>query len=173
MGDSKPIRFVGPKFQPDDPSGRDPLLGLFAMAAGAVLLGSGLFFFITAHPADPTPVVGTVSSYREGNFCARCWWDPEVEITLTGRSQTYYLAERDFPPESLQFSAGMTVTLWVDRGTSKILALSEAGQQFASKSYTDPNHQLVQDRLEAGVIMVGGVLCLLSGIALTAGWRLA
>jgi hypothetical protein len=166
VADPSRIKFVGPKFQPDgsDSSGR-LLWGLGALGVAMILLVGGLYFFLTAHRANPTLVVGTVTTSWEGSCLKACWPGREVNFDLAGNPREYYFIEQDFPPQTPhQLPTGTAVTAWVDHGTSKVLALSVAGQQYASQSFDNPDHLLVQDRLESGVIIGAGVLFLLIGV---------
>ena len=176
MSDPQPTKFVGPKFRPDDGDRVwHRIRGITLVAIGLIGLSFGLSWFFSGRPANPSYVAGTVSWTAEHWICGRCVWGYlDEEIKLVGNPAIYDLTEKDFPLQTPhELAPGSALTLSVDKGTTTVLALWEGGRSFVSPSYTDPNHQRDQVRLQGAGIMAGGLVCFLLGLALMAGWQLS
>lgn len=133
-------------------------------AVAAFGLFAGVHAIAIAHPADTFLVSGTISNYEEttGRGSYR-------HVFLEGNSQTYYLDTRSsYVPSIPDLSSylGSQVDLYVNAGTSDVLAVRLRETLYAADYYLHPEHQ------KENMILSGATIALLSGAAIAAamGW---
>ena len=124
--------------------------------AGAALIAVGAFVFITAHPAQPVKIDSQVADYqletKDGKYYAN-------HLKLTGDSTDYVFDATDFqpsPPDTLKADAPITV--WLDRGTTHVLAIELEGKIYSTHAYRDPNFELGDNRHGAEALAVAGLV---------------
>ena len=124
--------------------------------AGAALIATGAFVFITAHPAHPVKTDSHVADYqletKDGKYYAN-------HLKLTGDSSDYVFDATEFkpaPPDTL--TADEPITVWLDQGTKTVLAFDLAGQTYSKQAYRDPNFELEDNRHGAEALAVAGVV---------------
>ncbi len=110
--------------------------GVFGALLGAHLLA-------TAHPAEPVRVAGTVANYVEYTTSGR-GAHTERTIYLVGDGNAYTpQAEAHYTPVAPDFFnlIGTEVVLFVDQGTTDVLALNDGDTTYASDWYLHPDHE--------------------------------
>jgi hypothetical protein len=120
------------------------------------LIAVGAFVFITAHPAQPVKVDSHVADYqvetRNGNYYAN-------HLKLAGDSTDYVFDGTEFQPSLPdKLEADAPITVWLDRGTTNVLALELAGQTYSKQAYRDPNFAMEDNRHGAEALAVAGVV---------------
>ena len=110
--------------------------GVFGALIGAHLI-------LAAHPAHPVRIAGTVQDYVETTTTGR-GAHTERSIYLAGDGNTYT------PDDESQYSPpypdfynliGRQVTLYVDGGTTDVIALNDGDTTYAADWYLHPEHE--------------------------------
>ncbi len=138
---------------------------------GALVLVIGGFIFITAHPTQPVEIDGTLAQnyYTVTNKGA---YD-HTEIHLNGDSRTFNVDEHKFHPTltDSSFVANGTVNLWVNSGTTYVVAITLRDEQdadavkYTTDAYDHPNDAVTSAYTAGGVIGGIGAILLLVGLA--------
>ncbi|HEY7833038.1 MAG TPA: hypothetical protein VIG30_05675 [Ktedonobacterales bacterium] len=152
------------------PARRRPLriaLGALAvmLGLGGVILGGLLF--TAAHATHPVQVDGTVADYQaitiNGSYARN-------DLRLAGDSHTYTFDGRQFHPALPErFQKDARIQLWVDQGTTNVLALTlydEMGLNataYTTGAYDNPTVAYYGSLAEAGGLAALGVVLLLGG----------
>ena len=129
--------------------------------AGIALIAVGAFVFITAHPAQPVKIDSHVADYqletRNGNYYAN-------HLKLAGDSTDYVFDGTEFQPSLPdKLEADAPITVWLDRGTTNVLAIELAGQTYSKQAYRDPNFAMEDNRHGAEALAVAGVVLIAIG----------
>jgi hypothetical protein len=129
--------------------------------AGAALIAVGAFVFFTAHPAKPVRIDSHVADYlvetRNGNYYAN-------HLKLTGNATDYVFDGTEFQPSLPdKLEADAPITVWVNRGTTQVLAIELAGQTYAKHAYRDPNFAVEDNQHGAEAIAAAGVVLVAIG----------
>jgi hypothetical protein len=129
---------------------------------GAALVLVSAFVFFTAHPAQPVKIDSHVADYqvetKNGKYYAN-------HLKLTGDSTDYVFDGTEFSPslpDSLQADAPIRV--WVDRGTTKVLAIELGGQTYSRQAYRDPSFELEDNQHGAEAIAAAGAVLIGVGL---------
>ena len=139
-------------------------LGLLSVLIGAII-------FVGAHAAVPAEISGTLEHAKEihpdGSYA-------HTDVTLVGDPNTYSFERGDMTPAGVDnnFWTDGKVDLWVDQGTTNIIAIQLYGKddktptKYVSDYYVHPQAKIASDR-QTGEIAGGlGVAFLLAGIAM-------
>ncbi len=129
--------------------------------AGAALIAAGAFVFVTAHPAHPVKIDSKVADYqletKNGKYYAN-------HLKLAGDSTDYVFDATEFQPSLPDtLEADAPITVWVDRGTTNVLAIELGGQTYSKHAYRDPNFALEDNQHGAEALAVGGVVLIAIG----------
>ena len=129
-------------------------VGLFGALLGAHLIAA-------AHPAHPIRVAGTVQDYIETVTSGR-GAHTDRSIYLTGDGTDYVpMAESDYSPPAPDFYSliGKDVVLYVNAGTTDVLALNDGDTTYAADWFLHPEHETSYLLINAALTAaVGGVL---------------
>ena len=157
------------------------LLGLLRykwtyLIAGVIVLGFGVFDFLTAHPSQPVEIDGTEASYVE--YTKNNSYDRN-ELTLVGNSNTYTLDKNTFHP-TLPDAVyhGGKMQIWVDQGSTTIIAIAlydgkdQNPTKYTTAHYDDPQSEL-SDTQGSGIFaaVIGIALIAIFGIWFVVGRR--
>jgi hypothetical protein len=134
--------------------------------AGLALIAVGGFVFFTAHPAQPVKIDSHVADYqletKNGKYYAN-------HLKLAGDSTDYVFDATEFSPSLPdKLEADAPISIWVDRGTTNVLAIELAGQTYSKHAFRDPNFELEDNQHGAEALAVAGVL--LIGIGFLVRW---
>jgi hypothetical protein len=129
--------------------------------AGAALIAAGAFVFFTAHPAQPVKIESHVADYlvetRNGNYYAN-------HLKLMGNSIDYVFDGTEFQPSLPdKLEADAPITVWVNRGTTQVLAIELAGQTYSKHAYRDPNFAVEDNQHGAEAIAAAGMVLVAIG----------
>jgi hypothetical protein len=91
------------------------------LVAGVILAALGVGTYVSAHPAAPVEVSGTISDYEEltqnNNY-------DHNELSIAGDSNTYTLDKTSFHPALPdEFLKDGKVDIWVDSGSTTVIAI--------------------------------------------------
>jgi hypothetical protein len=132
-------------------------LGL-ALGVGLMLLGVQVYS--AAQVAHPVEIDGAVADFKEVDIEGGYAYN---ELWLAGDNHIYTVDRRQFQPDLPQrFSQDAPIHIWVDRGTTHVLALTlydllgVNAQQYTSPAYDDPNQPVTQAERRAVVTGVSG-----------------
>lgn len=125
-----------------------PLFGAIAIASAA----AGLLAFTTAVPAKPVAVDGVVESAGSPDASSKY---PGIDVRLAGDPTAYRLEVTEFAsvPDAAALD-GQPVTLWVDDGTTHVLAIRLANQTFKSSWMDNPKAKLEGNYVAAAALGV-------------------
>jgi hypothetical protein len=128
---------------------------------GAALIVVGAFAFITAHPAHPVKIDSHVADYlvetKNDKYYAN-------HLKLAGDSTDYVFDGTEFQPSLPdKLEADAAISLWVDRGTTNVLAIELAGQTYSKHAYRDPNFALEDNQHGAEGLAGAGVVLIAIG----------
>src|SRR5215470_12044834 len=88
---------------------------------GVIGLGIGGVLFLTAHPAAPEEIDGTITSYKE--YTNNGSYDRN-ELQIAGDSNTYTLDKTTFHPTMPdEVYRDGKVNIWVDHGSTTVIAI--------------------------------------------------
>jgi hypothetical protein len=121
------------------------------MTMGVLGLAIGAHQLAAAHPAHPYAVEGVMTNYVEthGKSTSRTIYMDDGH-TYTPKSEASY----DPPVTSWPSLVGQPVTLYVDAGTTNVLAVNIQGRLYAADWYEHPDHETSFDIVN-GVITTG------------------
>jgi hypothetical protein len=141
---------------------------LIALGSAGLLIGAHAM--AVAHPAHPISVEGTVSDYHEHHGKG----GTTRHIYLRNDPNTYDPKSEDsYDPPVPPFSTliGKEVVLYVNAGTTDVLAINDYEQLHAYDWYLHPEHETVNETVNGAASAVASLLAVVAGIALIAGWR--
>jgi hypothetical protein len=123
-----------------------------ALTIGVLGVLLGVYALSIAHPARAVRVDGTVANYVEthGKSTTR-------SLYLAGNDSSYTpYAEGSYSPTAPDFYSlvGHQLVLYVDAGTTNILAIDDSGTLYASDWYRNPDHERTNLILNAVAVMV-------------------
>ena len=124
------------------------MLGLAAAAAAAL----AILAFTSAQPATPAAVEGIVDSASSQDSTSQY---PGIDIRLVGDVTPYRIevSEYDALP-GLLGTHGQPITIWVDAGTTHVLALRVADQTYNGSWMNDPKAKLAGNYVTAASLGV-------------------
>jgi hypothetical protein len=132
-------------------------LGL-ALGVGLMLLGVQVYS--AAQVAHPVEIDGAVADFKEVDIEGGYAYN---ELWLDGDHHVYTFDRRQFQPDLPQrFSQDAPIHIWVDRGTTHVLALTlydllgVNAQQYTSPAYDDPNLPVEQAERQGVVAGISG-----------------
>jgi len=132
-------------------------VGVFAALIGAHLIAA-------AHPAHPVAVAGVMSNYVEthGKSTSRTIYMDN------GNSYTPQAEDSYTPIPDFSALIGRRVVLYIDQGTTDVLAINDGDTTYAGDWYLHPDHRTAYEvtngvvtSLIGGFILAGGVWLLL------------
>ncbi len=129
------------------------------LVAGVILGAFGVGTYVTAHPAAPVEVSGTISDYRE--FTQNNVYDHN-ELSIAGDSNTYTLDKTGFHPAlPEEFLKDGKVDIWVDSGSTTVIAIQLYDENDANpiKYTTDHYDNPSTERSDAqtGGLVLGAI----------------
>jgi hypothetical protein len=141
--------------------------GWVGLGALVLVIGGGIFF--TAQPTQPVEIDGTIAHYRE--YTTNGSYDHN-ELILNQSSTSYTLDKNQFQPTLPdQFYGDGKVSIWVDQGTTTIVAIKLYDNQdqnpimYTSDAYDHPSDAVTSSHAAGGVIGGIGAILLLVGLA--------
>lgn len=114
------------------------------LTAGAFAALVGAHQVAAAHPAHPVKVAGVVQNYIEETTTGRSGSHTTRSIYLAGDDNVYRLDARgDYSPPAPDYYQliGKLVDLWVDDGTTDVIALNDGDTTYAGDWYLHPEHE--------------------------------
>ena len=142
-----------------------------ALTIGVLGIFLGAYALSIAHPARPVRVDGTLADYVEthGKSTTRT-------LYLAGSSTSYMpYGENSYRPPAPDYYSliGHELVLYVDAGTTNILAINDGGTLYASDWYLNPDHERTNLILNAVAVMVLSLFAAAAGAysILPAQWR--
>lgn len=135
---------------------------------GALGLMTGGWYFIQAHPTVPTPITGRIADYERitssGTYVRN-------ELHLTGDNHIYQLDATTFQPAlPLQLYENGKANLWVDQGTTTIVAITLYDQNDANPTtsttvaYRHPTLAMRGSQQNAEIISGASIALLLGAL---------
>jgi hypothetical protein len=122
-----------------------------------------------AHPAHPVRVAGVVQNYDEETTSGRGGSHTERSLYLAGDDNVYTPREESYytpPAPDFYNLIGKNVVLYVNDGTTDVLALSDGDTVYAGDWYLHPEHETAFMQLNGALITATGAGFLLFGLAL-------
>ena len=138
------------------------------MTVGVLGALIGAHAIASAHPAHPVAVSGTVTDYVEthGKTTTRTLY-LDVDGSFSPESESSYAP----PVASFGTLIGKKVVLYVNAGTSNVLAIDDGEQLHATDWYMHPEHQTAFETVNGGVTAALSVIALAIGMALLISGR--
>lgn len=139
------------------------------LAVGAIVLVIGVFVFARAHVTQPVKIDGTISDYKEYTGSDGAYHRNELQ--LSGDSHAYVIIKTDFHPTLPdRFPGDRSVTIWVDQGTTSVVAVALYDDnlnptKYTTDAYDHPERSLQNDHLGGEITAGIGGLLLLFGLA--------
>ena len=157
-------------FGPDSAHAWDRLRwSWIAITAGAFGALVGAHLLAAAHPAEPVRVAGTVQNYVENTTTGRgAHTDRTIYLVGDGNAYTPQ-AEDEYTPEAPAFYSltGKPVVLYVDQGTTDVLALNDGATTYAAGWYLHPDDERSYLLTNAALSAAAGAVFIFCG-----GWLL-
>ena len=159
-------------FGPDSAHVWDRLrLSWIAMTIGVLGVVIGAHMIAVAHAAHPFAVDGTVTNYYEHHGKG----GTTRSLSLSGDPNTYAPKSEDSyepPLPSFYGLVGDEVTLYVNQGTSDVLAIRDNRETLhAGDWYLHPEHETVNEAANGAGTAAVSLLAIAIGVAVIAGWR--
>lgn len=153
-------------FGPDSAHVWDRMRWSWALiGVGALGLLIGMHAITVAHPAIPVKVNGTISDYYEHHGKG----GTTRHLYLRGSSNSYSPEREDaYDPPVPGFSSliGKEVELYINDGTSDVIAISDYQHLYAGDWYLHPEHETVNAVMNGMATAIVSVLGLLGGVLL-------
>jgi hypothetical protein len=133
-----------------------------AITMGAVGLLMGAHAIVVAHPAHPVAVEGTMASYveRHGKSTTRTIYMAGVDGSFTPQSEGSY----DPPVAPFADFIGRPVTLYVNEGTSDVIAFNDGEVVHTTDWYVHPEHQTIYMATNGAITAAISALAILGGV---------
>lgn len=141
----------------------------YALAGLFIVLGASSF--ITAHPAKPVAMQGTIASFSE--YTRNNAYDHSEIVLNENASQTYTLDKTNFHPDLPDFDhiyKNGKVTLWLNAGTTDVIALELYDQdnqhpvRYTSAYYDTPGQAMHDNLVTGSILSVISLAFLLMGL---------
>ena len=139
------------------------------LVVGAGLIVLGLVGYVSAHPAAPVRIDGTITSYVE--YTRNGTYDRN-ELQIAGDSNTYTLDKTTFHPTlpDALYKDGK-VSIWIDQGSTTVIAITLYDANDANPTrYTTPHFDNPtserSDVQQSSIVamVIGGIGVLVFGI---------